>query len=143
MKSKSNVPVLYSNSISHDLSLRNLLSDPALMTQWQRLPWTVALESCPRLHIQHTHLRTSSRASTSATWFGCSFRAQIWLEPKHVDPPFFNALLASNDMDSRQHSATAGVLPHPFHTQMMSFHNLWVATCSLASTSATFFAAVW
>jgi len=46
----------------------------------------------------------------------------------------FKALLSSKDMNGRQHSAT-GVLPHHFHTQM-SLHKLWVANCSLASTSA-------
>ena len=48
-------------------------------------------------------------------------------------------LLASKDMDGRQHSAT-GVLAHPFHTQM-GLHKLWVANGSLASTLATRFAA--
>jgi len=32
----------------------------------------------------------------------------------------------------------AGVVPRPFHTQM-SLHKLWVANCSLASTSAICF----
>ena len=44
-------------------------------------------------------------------------------------------LLVSEDMNGRQHSAT-GVLPHPFHIQMR-FHKLWVANCSLGSTSSS------
>ena len=50
------------------------------------------------------------------------------------------AILASMDIDGRQHSAT-GALSHPFHTQM-SLHKVWVAMDSLASTSATHFATV-
>ena len=50
------------------------------------------------------------------------------------------ALLSSKDMNVRQHSAT-GMLQHLFHTSM-SFNKLWVAYCSLASTSTKHFNAV-
>ena len=72
-------------------------------------------------------------ASASATFATKAARLRnglikIWIHS--------NALLASKNMDDRQHSAT-GVLPHPFQYQMLSIHKLWIANCCLSSTSAT------
>jgi len=50
---------------------------------------------------------------------------------------YSKALLVSNDMDGRHHSATT-VLLHHFNTQM-SLHKLWVAMGRVASTSTAHF----